>query len=132
MSRIVLSLLILLFLLPFGYLLALSFAVEWRFPDLLPGSWTLAHWTQVSATGGSWAASALRSLLLATSVGLLSTGLGFLTAWHLSGHPRRPLWIQLAYLPYAFSPVIYAHCLKFFFHVSNLWLRNISPNSNYH
>ena len=120
MRRTILALLVLFFLLPFVYLLSLSLASEWRFPALFPVGWTLMHWTDLSHSGGNWAASALRSLGLATLVGILSTGIGFFTAWHLSAHVWRRLWLNLAYLPYAFSPVIYAYCLKFFFNASAL------------
>jgi len=120
MRRPVLFFLLLVFLLPFGYLLTLSFAAEWRFPALLPTAWTAEHWTNLNSGGSNWVASALRSASLAVLVGLLATGAGFFTAWQLSNHRRRQLWLWLAYLPYAFSPVIYAHCLKFFFNVSAL------------
>lgn len=120
MRRIILWVLLTLFCLPFAYLSALSLASGWRFPDLLPSGWTLGHWTNLGGAGGDWASNACRSLALATATGVLSTGAGFLTARHLSGHPKRQLWLALAYLPFAFSPVIYAHCLKFFFNVSDL------------
>ena len=119
-KKIALGVLLALFILPFGYLGMLSLASEWRFPHLLPVTWTMAHWTGVGSAGGNWTSSALTSLMLASTVGVLSTGFGFLTARYLSAHPKRQLWLMLAYLPYAFSPVIYAHCLKFFFNVSDL------------
>jgi len=112
--------LLLLFMLPFGYLPLLSLATSWRFPALWPDGLTRTHWTDLSSSGGNWATSAATSLLLATGVGLASTLAGFLTARQLATHPRRRLWLILAYFPYAFSPVIYAHCLKFFFNVSDL------------
>lgn len=117
LKKLALAALFALFTLPFGYLLALSLASEWRFPGALPAGWTAAHWLGV---GDSWGASALTSLLLATLVGVLATSAGFVTARYLSAHPRRQLWLVLAYLPYVFSPVIYAHCVKFFFNVSDL------------
>lgn len=112
--------LIALFVLPFCYLPALSLAAEWRYPDLFPSGWTLSHWIDLGASGGNWLTSALSSLLLALGVGLLSTSLGFLTARQLSAHPKRQWWLTLAYLPYVFSPVIYAHCIKFFFNISGI------------
>ena len=120
MRRINLWVLLTLFCLPFAYLLALSLASGWRFPDLLPSGWTPGHWTNLGSAGGDWASNACRSLALAAATGVFSTGAGFLTARHLSGHPKRQLWLALAYLPFAFSPVIYAHCLKFFFNISDL------------
>ncbi len=64
MKKTALAALLALFVLPFGYLLALSLATEWRFPHLLPVGWTTAHWTDLGSTGGNWAASAITSLLL--------------------------------------------------------------------
>ena len=120
MKKLTLGLLLALFILPFGYLLVLSLASEWRFPDLSPMGWTLEHWNDLGSAGGNWADSLITSLVLALSVGLISTSLGFLTAWQLASHPLRQTWLLLAYFPYAFSPVVYAHCIKFFFNVSDL------------
>jgi len=120
LKKTALAALLALFTLPFGYLLALSMATEWRFPNLLPEAWTLSHWTEIGRAGGNWVSSAFTTLALATTVGLGATTGGFLTAQQLSKHPNRQLWLTLAYLPYAFSPVIYAHCLKFFFNISSL------------
>lgn len=120
LKKLTLAVLLSLFVLPFGYLLALSMATEWRFPNLSPVGWTMMHWVDLGATRGNWMESAFTSLLLAASVATLSTSVGFLTARYLSWHPRRQLWLTLAYLPYVFSPVIYAHCIKFFFNVSGL------------
>jgi len=120
LKKTALAILLALFVLPFVYLLLLSLASEWRFPYLYPTDWTMLHWTDLGRSGGNWASSAVTSFLLSALVGLLSTSTGFLTAQQLSNTPERKRWLILAYLPYAFSPVIYAHCLKFFFNVSNL------------
>jgi putative spermidine/putrescine transport system permease protein len=109
-----------LFVVPFAYLLALSIASEWRFPRLWPPAWTLEHWTSLGSAGGNWPERVLTSLVLATSVATVATGLGFLTARHLSAHPRRRLWLMLGYVPYVFSPVVYAHGLRFFFNTAGL------------
>jgi len=114
-KKALISVLFALFVLPFGYLLLLSFAGTWRYPAVLPTEWTWQHWTQLAGSG-NWANSAFLSLLLASLVAFLSTVTGFLTAKVLSAHSKRHWWTILAYLPFAFSPVIYAHCLKFFFH----------------
>jgi putative spermidine/putrescine transport system permease protein len=119
-KKLLLAILFALFTLPFGYLLVLSLASEWRFPDLLPASWTANHWTTIGSTGGNWIESALTSLLLAIAVACMATTAGFFTAQHLAGHSWRRLWLILAYLPYTFSPVIYAHCIRFYFNVAGL------------
>ena len=118
MRRLLLALVLALFVLPFAFLPALSLAGQWRYPDLLPLEWTLSLWT--GATGRHWAADAATSLALALLVACASTAAGFISARFLAWHPKRRLWLTLAYFPYAFSPVIYAHCLKYFFNVSQL------------
>jgi putative spermidine/putrescine transport system permease protein len=118
LKKAVLMVLATLFVLPFVFLPVLSLAAEWRFPELLPQRWTMAHWAL--ANNANWLSSAAVSLSLATTTAFLATVLGFVTARHLAWHKRRGLFLTLAYLPYVFSPVIYAHCLKFFFNVSNL------------
>ena len=120
MKKLTLALLLSLCILPFGYLAALSLATEWRFPDLLPTAWTFAHWSDLGNGSGNWVGSLGTSFVLAFCVGAFSTATGFLTAWQLAWHPRRQTWLMLAYFPYAFSPVVYAHCIKFFFNVSSL------------
>jgi putative spermidine/putrescine transport system permease protein len=106
-----------IFLLPFLYLPALSFSEEWRFPDLAPAGWTVRHWSDLGAS--LWQEAAI-SLLIGLFVAVLSTVTGFLTARQLSGHPARQRWLTLAYIPYAFSPVVFAWCLKYFFNAADL------------
>lgn len=106
-----------LFALPFAYLALLSLATQWFYPGLLPNGLTFLHWTGLHA--GFFSALAY-SCLFALTIGILSTLAGFLSAQYIAGHPWRRWALVLAYLPYAFSPVIYAHCIKFFFLVSNL------------
>ncbi len=100
--------------LPFGYLLLLSLAVEWRFPLLLPESLTLEHWRLAWQLGGA-AESLVWSAVVAATVAVGSTAVGFVLARTIARHPNRRLLVALAYLPYAFSPVVYAFCLQFFF-----------------
>jgi putative spermidine/putrescine transport system permease protein len=119
-QKIALTALLVLFALPFLYMTALSFASEWRFPRLWPQAWTTAHWASLGSTGGNWTARVFTSLGLAISVAAVATAFGFITARHLSAHPRRRLWLMLGYMPYVFSPVIYAHGLRFFFNSGGL------------
>lgn len=118
MRRFFFSSLLLMFVLPFAYFLAASFADQWRFPALWPPGWTLQHWAALG--GAQWSQSALQSLALAALVGAFATALGFWTAHGLSQSPQARRWLLWAYFPYAFSPVIYAHGLKYFFNVAHL------------
>jgi putative spermidine/putrescine transport system permease protein len=112
-----LALLLALFILPFGYMVALSLAQGWWYPRLWPEQWTLSFWYNNSGST-TWLLYLGNSFLLAVLTATLSTALGFYTAKHISLHPARRWWLWLSYLPYAFSPVIYAHTLKFYFNVS--------------
>lgn len=119
MKKLLFTGLIFLLALPFGYLPLLSLAGQWRFPLLLPEGLSLEHWGQAWQIGGIGGSLAL-SAAVALSVSLLSTAAGFRVAHTIAGHPRRKQLLTIAYLPYAFSPVIYAFCLQFFFLKTNL------------
>ncbi|TNE54273.1 MAG: ABC transporter permease [Bacteroidetes bacterium] len=106
--------LILVLALPFVYLPLLSLATQWRFPLLIPDELTLQHWTQALSIGGI-SGSLLFSAFTALAVALACTALGFRVARTIARHPHRQTLVAIAYLPYAFSPVIYAFCLQFFF-----------------
>jgi putative spermidine/putrescine transport system permease protein len=111
--------LVLLLALPFAYLPLLSLATQWRFPLLLPEGLDFEHW-QLAWRIGGMADSLGFSVLCAALVALSCTALGFRIARTIAQHPRRQVLLAIAYLPYAFSPVIYAFCLQFFFLKSNL------------
>lgn len=106
--------LLLLLVLPFGYLPLLSMAEQWRFPLLLPESLSFEHWWQAWSIGGV-AGSLGFSLVLAAGVAVFCTALGFRVSRSIAYSPYRQTLVAAAYLPYAFSPVIYAFCLQFFF-----------------
>ena len=118
MRRLPFITLVLLFALPFVYFGVAAFAEQWRFPALWPPGWTLQHWAALG--GGQWGQSALLSLSLALLTGGIATALGFWTAHGLSQSKHARRWLLWAYFPYAFSPVIYAHGLKFFFNSAQL------------
>lgn len=119
MKKIGFVALVLLLVLPFAYLPLLSVATQWRFPLILPEGLSLEHWQQAWRLGGM-AQSLGLSAGTAAIVALVSTALGFRIAQTIARHPRRQVLVAIAYLPYAFSPVIYAFCLQFFFLKTNL------------
>lgn len=88
-----------------------SLAWQWRFPDLLPGGWSLAGWR---AAGADWSRPLLASLWL----GLASTGLALVLAiaW-LEAEDRgglgRARWAEaLIYLPLLVPQVAVAFGLQ--------------------
>ncbi|TYP93642.1 putative spermidine/putrescine transport system permease protein [Fodinibius salinus] len=103
------------FVFPVLYLLVLSLADSWIFPQLLPEALTLKRWgTLVGGANNLWG-SLLLSLIIAFTVATVSTICGFFTSKHLAYHPNRSLWMRLSYFPFVLSPVIYAAVLYYYF-----------------
>ncbi len=100
-------------LLPFGHLALLSAAGPWPFPHLVPDTLTLARWSEIGPAG-LWRSLGL-SLGLSSGVALASTALGCASARAIAAHPRRGLWLGLAYVPFAISPVVLGVCLLHIF-----------------
>jgi putative spermidine/putrescine transport system permease protein len=106
--------------LPLLFLLLLSVSGQWRYPDILPRDLTWAHWKMAFLAQQGSLLALRNSSLLALVVATISTFAGFFTASVLAYDARRGLWLKMAYLPYVFSPVIYAYGLLFYFHYSNV------------
>ena len=119
MKKIGFAGLVLLLILPFAYFPLLSISTQWRFPLVLPEGLSFEHWELAWRLGGM-AQSLGLSAITAALVALASTAAGFRIAQTIARHPRRQTLVAIAYLPYAFSPVIYAFCLQFFFLKTNL------------
>lgn len=115
MKKIIWFSLVLLFLLPFAFIVLLSLATNWRFPLLLPESISLETWRFVLSSGAGVGNSFILSLILSALVAFLATVVGFGIARTIAGHPRKQTLLTIAYFPYAFSPVVYAFCLNFLF-----------------
>lgn len=111
----VLSLAVLLILFPFIYLVLLSFASEWQFPDLLPSYLGLKNWSTILSSEVGLLTSFASSLLISLSVAIVSTVSGFLISRAVFYHPKKNTLTLLAYFPYILAPVVFAACLSFFF-----------------
>jgi putative spermidine/putrescine transport system permease protein len=120
MKKAIVLALFIVFLLPFAYFLVASLATNYRFPLLLPESWTSEYWQQLFQKNNTVGNSILTSFLIATTTATLATSIGFGVSKTLAYHEKKRVFEVLSYLPYAFSPVIFAYCLNFFFHKSNL------------
>ncbi|QIP14347.1 ABC transporter permease subunit [Spirosoma aureum] len=109
------SLLIVVFGLPFVLLGLLALGQYWRFPDILPPTYSFDVLARLLSVDGELGIGLLLSLFIATTVSILSTGLGFVIARAvaLSKHPAR--WITLSYLPYALPPVLLAVLIQPYF-----------------
>lgn len=100
---------------PFLYLAVLSVAGPWEFPELLPSGLRLDRWSGVLGDDRGLGQSLGISLLVSTTVGLLASSAGFVTARAVSVHRRRQALLLLAYLPFAASPVVLGVCLLYLF-----------------
>ena len=111
----VLSLIVVLTLFPFVYLVLLSLASDWRFPDLWPGYMGFKNWALVASSDASLLQSFGLSVVISLSVATISTLSGFLISRTVAFHPRKRTLTLLTYFPYVLSPVVFAACLSFFF-----------------
>ncbi len=111
----ILTLLVLLIVFPFAYMVLLSLASEWRFPDVLPSYFGLRNWRRIFSTEAGLVGSFLLSLVISLSVALTSTAAGFFISRSVSYHPRKRLFTLLTYFPYILAPVVFAACLSYFF-----------------
>lgn len=99
---------------PVLYLVALSIAGPWPYPDLLPRDVRFDRWTALLSGDHDLLGSALTSVTLASAVGLLSAVLGLFIARAVASHPYRRGLTLTAHLPLAISPVILGVCLLYF------------------
>ena len=115
MQKLIGHILSALLLLPFGLLLGLSLAKDWRFPDMLPSAWTFTHWEQLFSVEGDLGVSLAISIGISLFIAVTATLSGFLTSRIIAYSPHRETLLLLAYCPFVLSPVVYAACLHFFF-----------------
>lgn len=104
-----------LFTAPFAFLAVLSLGQGWRFPLILPAHLGLENWGTVFSSQNELGESLVLSIFISLIVASIVTVLGFLTSRAIAYHRNGMCLLFLAYLPYFFSPVIYAACLYFFF-----------------
>jgi putative spermidine/putrescine transport system permease protein len=101
-------------LFPFAYLLLLSLAGQSPYPDLVPQTFGFDRWRAVFS-GGDLLTSLAISVAVSTAVALLATSAGYVSGRAVARETHPAHFLYLAYLPYAFSPVVLGACLLFFF-----------------
>lgn len=106
---------IILLAFPFLFILMLSLAGEWRYPSILPTTWSLNAWRSLLALNSDITQSLLRSTVIALTVASTATGLGFITSKSIAYHRHQRGLMMLSYFPFILSPVIYAACINYFF-----------------
>ncbi len=118
--NIFLGCLAILFITPILTLFFLSFSRDWRYPQIIPESFSLENWSYLFLSGGNIGPSFIISLVIALSVASFSTFLGFITSKYIAYHRYKKQLLMLTYFPFALSPVIFALCLKYYFIKLNL------------
>lgn len=103
------------FSLPVLVLFMLSFALQWRFPSVLPQAWSVLNWMNLLQNGSGLLQSLVLSIFISIIVAGISTSLGFWMSRAIALHRRKNLLTTLAYFPFVFSPVIFASVLNFYF-----------------
>lgn len=111
----ILSLLVVLILFPFVYLVLLSMASDWRFPDVLPAYFGLKNWNRIFSSETGLLSSFFISVVISLSVATVSTLSGFFISRTVSYHPKKNTLTLLTYFPYILAPVVFGACLSFFF-----------------
>ena len=112
---VVLTLLVFLVLFPFAYLVVLSMASGWRFPNVLPEEFGLKNWRVIFGSEAGLLRSFVSSLIISLSVAIVSTLFGFLISKTVFYHPKKRILNLLTYFPYVLAPVVFAVCLSYFF-----------------
>ena len=106
---------IILFTLPFIYLLLLSFTNNWQFPQLLPVSYNSKIWHNALLENNGILRGFFISIFIASCVAVVSTLFGFLISRAIANHKRRNLFLFVCYFPLALSPVIFALLVNYYF-----------------
>ena len=97
-----------LFLLPFALLILLALGQYWRFPEVLPLTYSADALARVLAADSGLLRGLGLSLGLSITVAVVATGLGFMTARAVAASTWAGRLTTLSYLPYALPPVLLA------------------------
>jgi putative spermidine/putrescine transport system permease protein len=98
---------------PVAFLLVLSLSHRWNVPVVLPRGFDASRWLELVAGRGRLAQSLALSVAVSLVVAALATAGGYLSSRAIAYSERRRAWLALAYVPFAFSPVILGTCLLF-------------------
>lgn len=111
----IVTLIVILALFPFVYLLLLSFSADWPFPKLIPSYFGGKNWQALWQSEAGLLSSFWNSIWIALSVAISATALGFIISRSIAYHPKKHRFLLLSYFPYILSPVVFGACLSYFF-----------------
>jgi putative spermidine/putrescine transport system permease protein len=119
-KRSIVFIAILFFALPFFFLFMVSLSDHFNFPQVIPSHYKVERWLSLFRSGNGLLQSLLLSLVIAVSVGLLATLVGFFISRTVAYHAKKKLFLFCCYFPLALSPVIYSLLINYFFIRFNL------------
>jgi len=105
---------------PILFMLMLAFSLTWRYPQLIPESFSLHTFLNIFSSGSNLLGGLINSLLIAIVVTLVAVPLAFYISKQVAANSKRKYLILCAYLPFTLSPVIYAACLNYYFVLAGL------------
>jgi len=111
----ILTLMVLLIVFPFAFMVLLSLSSDWRFPEVLPGYFGFKNWVTVVSSEAGLLQSFMVSVIISLAVGIVSTLSGFLISRAVFYHKNSQILALFAYFPYVLAPVVFGACLSFFF-----------------
>ena len=120
LKRPIAFLALMVFMMPFVFLVVLSIADRWNFPHLLPSDYSPERWSGLVQNTGGLLQSLQLSCLIGLIVAVFSTITGFTISRSISLHSKRKYLLFACYFPLALSPVIYSLLLNHFFIMFNL------------
>ncbi|MEM9290973.1 MAG: ABC transporter permease [Acidobacteriota bacterium] len=100
---------------PVAVLILLSIATRWPAGQAWPAELTGERWGELFSGRGALLESLVLSITLSLAVATVSTAAGYLTSKAIAFSPHRHRLLLLAYIPFAFSPVILGTCLLFLY-----------------
>ncbi|RRO12151.1 ABC transporter permease [Flavobacteriaceae bacterium 14752] len=120
MSKILKYSFVLAVVFPLVFLLGLSLAQQWQFPEVLPQQWTLQHWGNSLFQQGDILKSLFLSLGLSLSLAGTVSVFAFFMSKHIAYSKHRQLYMRFTLVPYILSPVVLAVIFQYYFTVANL------------
>ncbi|MGX1023737.1 ABC transporter permease [Psychroflexus sp. MBR-150] len=120
MSKVLKYIYVLTVVFPLVFLLGLSLAQQWQFPEILPQKWTLQHWENGLFQQGDILKSLLLSLGLSLTLASLVSILAFFISKYIAYSKYRQIYMRLTLVPYILSPVVLAVIFQYYFTVANL------------
>lgn len=100
---------------PFIFLLGLSLARNWKYPEIVSNYIGFANWAEILGQSSGLGSSLMLSLFISLTVAVLATSVGFIISRYVQYDKRRHFWSLITYFPYVLAPVVFGACLSYYF-----------------